>query len=584
VPRPITSEMQPEGLGGEAQSACNTAIVTSSASVIRGAIPTAGRHRPHSGAAFNSRSSRTLAAPSISRTASTTVSRLELGSNANPGHPLRPNDYDKPVPPLGINHLDSTTAGRLCGSATVGTVGFSDVQHHGYSDIVLLAEVVVALMALAVLLSRPDGLRRTGALLIVAAATTLPWNGLQFVPGVGIGDLLLLFGMMVLGLGMVDAPLYAVPSPVLVGASAVALAATAAAILPPTEHYLSERFQLTAVVGTSLLQNGGNGINAAKFEVALLVLPFAVGLLSTYSTQWLSRIALAWLLGITISSIVAILDSFGTTHISLALVHNIAEGRQTGLTAHPNNVGVQAAMAMPLAMFAATNKGRTRWLGRLAVFALPGAAFVSESRGSIVALPLAAICTATVLEPIRTYLKYIVAATIASFALIQTPVAAKFLQQTRLGGSGAIAAQDSNTGRHALFQQGVSDLAHSPIYGIGFKYITNAHVIYVQLLAAGGLFAFVGWCYYVVKIAMDAHKGSGDLTLVRIMLFCTATWLLVGLVENQLTDRYLYVPLAVLVGLGQKYKPKSHVSTKVSAGKLKPNPGSARKLPTGWPH
>ncbi len=74
--------------------------------------------------------------------------------------------------------------------------------------------------------------------------------------------------------------------------------------------------------------------------------------------------------------------------------------------------------------------------------------------------------------------------------------------------------------------------------------------IYLQILAAGGLVAFTGFIALTFGTMHTVWRQvTVETALSRALIASTGTWLILGLVENELTDQYLYVPLALAVAL-----------------------------------
>jgi hypothetical protein len=111
------------------------------------------------------------------------------------------------------------------------------------------------------------------------------------------------------------------------------------------------------------------------------------------------------------------------------------------------------------------------------------------------------------------------------------------------GGFGA----ESDYARSLLQQQGLLDFQLSPIYGIGFQYLDSAHEVHLQLLAAGGLIALLGYVVYWWSAARMGFKATKvDQLLAPLLCASIISFLVINFVENQVADLYLYVPVALL--------------------------------------
>jgi hypothetical protein len=102
--------------------------------------------------------------------------------------------------------------------------------------------------------------------------------------------------------------------------------------------------------------------------------------------------------------------------------------------------------------------------------------------------------------------------------------------------------------RSLLARQAQADFAHNPIVGVGYEVLVEAHSIYLQIIASGGLFLAAGMALFWFGIVRDGwHLRQNP--LASALLTSVILWLLAGAVENQLTDRYIYFPVAALATL-----------------------------------
>ena len=115
---------------------------------------------------------------------------------------------------------------------------------------------------------------------------------------------------------------------------------------------------------------------------------------------------------------------------------------------------------------------------------------------------------------------------------------------------GSSGSNESDRAREALRTQGLSDFWHRPLWGNGYNYLTRAHETHVQILASAGVLGAIAYVLYfgsALKGGWDIRREYPDLgTAVWIS---TGVWLILGFMENQIADRYLYVPIGILVAL-----------------------------------
>ena len=108
----------------------------------------------------------------------------------------------------------------------------------------------------------------------------------------------------------------------------------------------------------------------------------------------------------------------------------------------------------------------------------------------------------------------------------------------------------SNVGHVLGLQQGLLDVQQSPLYGIGFDHLTEATEVHLQLLAAGGVLALVGYLmYWFTVIRAGFVSRHVDVALGSALVASVLTFLALNFVENQVANTYQYVAAALVVGL-----------------------------------
>jgi hypothetical protein len=124
------------------------------------------------------------------------------------------------------------------------------------------------------------------------------------------------------------------------------------------------------------------------------------------------------------------------------------------------------------------------------------------------------------------------------------------LTRTRI--SGTTSAQVASASRAVLRDQGFADFGYHPAQGIGYQVISQAQEVHIGLLAAGGLLGFVGWVIYMWGSVLRIRPArKADLLLAQAMAITIFTWLILNFVENQVTDRFLYIPIGIVLALAR---------------------------------
>ena len=114
--------------------------------------------------------------------------------------------------------------------------------------------------------------------------------------------------------------------------------------------------------------------------------------------------------------------------------------------------------------------------------------------------------------------------------------------------------QSSNSERVKYLEDSLKYIAQRPVPGYGFQWIEVSHNIFLQLVLSGGLVALLG---YVLVIAGYFREGirlrsrvSQQLAGIDLSLMISlAAFLVMGLVQTDLLDRYLYLPVALILSI-----------------------------------
>jgi O-antigen ligase len=287
--------------------------------------------------------------------------------------------------------------------------------------------------------------------------------------------------------------------------------------------------------------------------VALLLVPFAITIFTALDSRTPRIVAIAYLSGICASSAVAISDLSGLTRISASFGLMAGGGRQFGLTNHPNTLGLTCAVAVPLAVFFLYS-GRRKWLARVAIVLLFGGALASGSRGAQVAAPLAALATAILLPNRRASVRQLGiilgVGVVAGLAVASTVAPDKLGELVRFDSGDVQDTGRSNAVRALVLNQAIADFIRFPLFGLGLRHLVEAHNIYVQLLASGGIVLLLSMMCYWGGAISDAWRLFKSGTSIALPLLVSITaWLVLGVVENQITDRYLYYGIGCVAAL-----------------------------------
>ncbi|NWJ74201.1 O-antigen ligase family protein [Pseudonocardia sp. ICBG1122] len=436
---------------------------------------------------------------------------------------------------------------------------------------VAVAGVVLAAAALGV-----DGL---AVLLLVLAVGTSTWNAVAAGP-VKPGPVLLAASVVLLLVLQAGAPeRVRVPSWVWVLGGTILLVTVAAALFPPSIPYLAARFVSDHTYSLDQLGTAWvlNLLEGAQWLVAAVALPVAVCVAARYRAGLLVVLVEAWIVGTAVNAGVGVADESAGTGISRALIGTVdIGGRQAGLTVQPNHLAVAVAMTLPVALWLALRGSRPVLMGACAMVAAVGLA-TTESRGGLAAAALACGGVLFADRRARSALPVLgvlgVAGAVLAVALFPDRLL-RLAEGLRL--VGAASARESNSIRVMILHQALADFTHAPVLGVGLEVVVQGHNIWLQLLASGGVVLLTGFLVACVGFALDARATRGGATdLSTALLVAVGTWLGVGVVENNLTDLFLYVPFAVVAAMRATTPPDTGppadpVPVHLTTGELRP--------------
>jgi hypothetical protein len=416
----------------------------------------------------------------------------------------------------------------------------------GYVLVGLVAAIALVLIAFRV------NLQWMGLGAACGAAFSLTWNG-WFLGPARPGDALIFIALACFVAGEPNRAFSAPPWWVKQLVFVIAIGVIAQVYFPPSNNYLTTRVT-TDAGGKSMPPRSGDQsfINIGvglKFIVAVAIIPLifiAATRVDRRALRWLVR---AFAVGTALSAWVAFTDYLGTNFGQILTRVPKISNRQLGFSDHPNFLAAGIVIAIPFAFYLAfSDVRRDRLLGW---WSLPGmvlGVFASGSRGGAVCV-LVALAACVVLHP-RTRGS---APTIAIAALVVVgglslafpSFGAEILRVTRLKSSPI--TQGSDEVRAINGAQGVRDFHYHPFTGIGLQASTDASQVYLQELASGGLLLFIGMCVYLLGGVWSAFRSLKLDPLAGMVLASLVTTIALNFVETDLTDRFYYLPAAILI-------------------------------------
>lgn len=442
-----------------------------------------------------------------------------------------------------------TTGAILVLVVTVLSLGLTS----GTGGVILIG--VAAGLAIAVIVFRLS-LQRAGMGAALLSSFTLTWNG-WFVGPLRPGDALVLITLVCFVLARPNAAVRTPPWWVKQLALLVVLVAVLQVFFPPDPMYLAQRLVVNAggqPVTTEITGLAGANLGVAfKFVVAVAAIPMAfvgAALVDRRAVRWLAQ---AFALGAALSGAAATVDHFGGNVGRLITGVPNVSNRQAGFTTHPNFLAAGLCLAIPIAFWMVLSRARRdQVLGLASLVFLFGGVYASGSRGGAVSAVFALGLSVVLQRRTRGYAPMIggIGAIIAGVFVIFLPsLGTEILRVTRL--SGNVTTEGSDTVRSWVFEQGVKDFHHAPIKGIGLQASTDASQVYLQELASGGLILFCAMSVYMLGAMHAAYRTMGRHPLAASILASLVVTLALNIFEADLTDRFYYVPAALLIALVQ---------------------------------
>jgi len=305
----------------------------------------------------------------------------------------------------------------------------------------------------------------------------------------------------------------------------------------------------------------GNLAMAGQLLIALIIVPILIALSITTLTRARLLINL-WMAGAAVSCVVALLTQFAGLDLESTLTgHSYAfqsfhgaAGRLSGLAVHPVQLGITAAMPVPVALRRmVTGRGTGRYGLLVALYSL--AALVSGSRSAVIGL-LAAFIFIFAWEA-RARARLIAVAVVAGLVGYISGGFDSVIALQRLFGDNASAAASSaasDTGRLSSYNEALNAFLARPLTGYGFQGLRGAHNVILEMLSSGGVLLLAGYTIviggalylaWIVRPQLPPDLRGDALGLVGAI----GVVLTVSMVENTSLDRYLYVPIALILGL-----------------------------------
>jgi len=381
--------------------------------------------------------------------------------------------------------------------------------------------------------------------MVAASLSLMTYNGLRVGPFFTISDVFLLAGVLLMILSLMVSPTcYRVPPSWLFITSGMVLIPGLLSLF--TSDNLNE-----------------DVLGLTRFMLAAFLVPVILGQAGMYEHRRKLLIN-GWIVFTAINAGIAFSDLVLGTSIGWEITGFRWLGRTGGLTVHPNHLGLACAMALPVSIvqMSIVKQLKKRLIWFLIPLGLMVGVIVSGSRaallGSGAGLIMLCVLDKRLIKPLLLIL--IINLLLLSIAVKYHPEISDLLGYGWNRLLGGVSVAESDAVRLEYYNESYSEFLKNPLIGVGFGIVRRSHNIYLQILQAGGALAFIGFLAFIIgfllfgwKITLDPSIAAHNRDVARALLISLVIWLIVGLVQNQISDRFLYIPMGLM--LSMQYMP-----------------------------
>lgn len=383
---------------------------------------------------------------------------------------------------------------------------------------------------------------------------TVTWNGIR-VGGGGFGNVFMAiaFAAVITHVVVEKRPL-PLPPWLFIAGLGFLLAGLLSMVFPPNPQVAQQSILTQLTVASqiniqSAAQVPSNELELAKYELSVILIPILIATVGT-TVGRCRRLINLFVAGALVNAAAGVLDHVGI-HLGPVPYSN---ARSAGLTVQSNYLALTCAIAIPMAMLWFGRSRRWTLAGAVAVPLLLGGVYASGSRAGFVSGLLAVVLPILLVPRLRPAISAVLPFLGMALVLVFTftHVGSKILQQVRLGGSSTTTAV-SDYRRSTAASVAWSQIQARPVEGVGFSVIAYAHDIYLELLDAGGMIAMLAFAVFLAGVMNSAVKSrAGPLREEAIVCgVAVAVWLINGIFDNQVADKYLYVVPGLLLAIAR---------------------------------
>jgi hypothetical protein len=249
------------------------------------------------------------------------------------------------------------------------------------------------------------------------------------------------------------------------------------------------------------------------------------------------------------------------------------DGRYAGLTQHPNILGLVSMLGLGLVPFLYHELPRQRWIVLAGAAGCAAGVWFSGSRAALIAVAACVVLYLMLSRSIEHALVFFGLAIIPLYFVGQAVTATNVSESNPIGrllGGGS--ASYSDLDRENLASIAIDRFLAHPLLGSGFDGAVEAHNIYLQVAAAGGVVALV---FYLVVLVATIRQPLVLGSRYRLLAIPVMGYALIGPITPLLWDRYIWCVLALPFLVPRPGPDDDAVETDASALDVEATPATA---------
>jgi len=215
------------------------------------------------------------------------------------------------------------------------------------------------------------------------------------------------------------------------------------------------------------------------------------------------------------------------------------DGRNHGLSLHPNGMAAACILAIALAPLVAATLPRFRMVAGGCVVILLYGLWISGSRGALIALAVLVLAYTIRKQSVPLLLTSVGALTGAFYVAITTPQTSSNALARLLGGRGS---SDADGQRQLAVTKALHEITQNPFLGAGFSHIREAQNSLLEVAAAIGVPAMLA--FFTVLIGLATPVFSKD-KIVQTLGYPAIGFIGLALTSDTVSDTFAWAPLAI---------------------------------------